>query len=150
MTNFEYYKEEILKIINDGSAFGVCKNCNQPIACEDYQCETCIAEGLGFCDKVIYPWLYAEHEELSKLNKKERQFCELVESGWIARDEGENQLYYFDEEPVKDAKHKIWESVPFSRTIALHQFNNCNFDFITCDDKEPWSIEELLKLEVEE
>ena len=152
MTNFEYYKEEILNIINDGDSFAVCKNSNKPVRCDSITCEECISSDEQGCDKGVYNWLYSEYTEQPKqpkLTKKERQFCELVEKGWIAIDADE-RLYYFKEEPAKDIKRKTWEAVPFSKVIEIDQFDDCYFYFITWEDTEPWSIEDLLKLEVEE
>ena len=85
MTNFEYYEAEILEIINNGNSLGVCKG--KPVRCTSIECSECISSDGSGCDKGIYNWLYAEHKEQPKLTKKERQFCDLVETGWIVRGE---------------------------------------------------------------
>lgn len=151
MTNFEYYKETILEIMNQGyschCAFSVVDN--KPNLCSERFCKNCDFYKTGCSPRAAVRWLYEEHKEQLKLTKKERQFCELVETGWIARDADE-RLYYFKEEPARDKQRKVWDEVPFSKIIEINQFDNCNFSFITWEDEEPWSIEDLLKLEVEE
>ena len=148
MTNFEYYKKEILEITNKGYDVAVINN--KPVSCESLEyCTECQLKNHRGCYLNLTKWFCAEHIEQPKLTKKERHFCELVETGWIARDVDES-LYYFEEEPARDKKRKVWDEVPFSKVIEIDQFDDCDFDFITCEDREPWSIEDLLKLEVEE
>lgn len=148
MTNFEYYKEAIMEIVSHGYDIAVAVLDDNPIACAKVDCTDCQLNH-GRCHLNLIKWLYEEHKEPHKLTKKERHFCELVETGWIARDVDES-LYYFEEEPARDKKRKVWDEVPFSKVIEIDQFDDCDFDFITCEDREPWSIEDLLKLEVEE
>ena len=143
MTNFEYYKEEILNIINDGNSLGVCKG--KPVKCTSIECSECISSDEQGCDKGIYPWLYAEHKEQPKLTKKERQFCELVETGWISRCKNGN-LCIYSRKPTKLTN--CWFS-NYDNYADLTLFK-LDFSFITWDDAEPWSVEDLLKLEVEE
>lgn len=143
MTNFEYYKEEILEIINKGNSLGVCKN--KPVNCNSIECSECVSSDGSGCDRGVYKWLYAEHKEQPKLTKKERQFCELVETGWIARSKN-GCLNLFSKRPTKLTNCWFSNYNPFS-DLTLFNFG---FSFITWDDEEPWSIEDLLKLEVEE
>lgn len=66
--------------------------------------------------------------------------------GYIARDESKN-LYLYSNKPVKDS-HK-WEStLHYSKEghyIYIGVFLNDLFQFVKWEDKEPYSIEELLK-----
>ena len=150
MTNFEYYKEEILNIINENEDFGLLNN--KPTPCVHIGCEECDLDQ-GRCSKDVFKWLYAEHKEQPKLTKKERQFCELVETGWITRDR-DGKLGFRTLKPSKgisywnvdDHEHPDYIYMP----IYHKPIFECNFSFITWDDAEPWSIEDLLKLEVEE
>ena len=152
MTNFEYYKEEILGLANtDTVGIAILTDTMKPVECAGCSCDNCYLHIKGGCSKALVRWLYSEHVEQPKtptLTKKEKQFCELVDTGWIARDSDE-QLYYFEEEPAKNKRHKRWEQVPFSKVIEMNQFDNCNFSFITWEDTDPYNIENLLKLEVE-
>ena len=148
MTNFEYYKETILEIINDGSSLGVYKG--KPVKCTSIECSECISSNDEHgCDKGIYNWLYEEYVEQPKqpkLTKKERQFCELVERGWICRSKYKDMLSWFESKPEK--LNEIWTSHCIMSSIAL-DILNLDFSFITWDDAEPWSVEDLLKLEEE-
>lgn len=89
MTNFEYYKEQILETVNKHSTnFAVVDG--KPISCAVTPCPDCQIKG-GICAVERIKWLYEEHIEQPKLTKKERQFCELIETGWIARDNYDNR-----------------------------------------------------------
>ena len=148
MTNFEYYKEEILKLVDDYQDFGIFNN--KPVACQRLNCDECQLDKEN-CTKGLFDWLYAEHVEQPKLTKKERQFCELVETGWLARD-SDRRLFLFKKKPVKH--DGMWDSIGCRSYLILDKEMNfvesMDFTFITWDDAEPWSIEDLLKLEVEE
>ena len=152
MTNFEYYKEEILEIINNGDSLGVCKG--KPVKCTSIECSECISSDGQGCDKGIYPWLYAEHTEQPKLTKKERQFCELVETGWIVRGElGDLNFWIKKPEKRHQGAYGYWMASSNDDEKYNNGISNClniKFSFITWDDAEPWSVEDLLKLEVEE
>ena len=99
------------------------------------------------CDVAMIKWLYSEHKVQPKLTKKERQFCELVETGYISRDK-DGALFWFDSKPIKGMY--IWSNAGKSWSLSNFINKKFNFHFITWDDKEPWSVEDLLKLEVEE
>lgn len=147
MTNFEYYKDEILKVVNyTGSRFAINHDTGEIISCVGCSCDSC---EFGYkkslrCGREKMCWLYAEHIEKPKLTKKERQFCELFETGWIARDR-DGELYHCKCKPYKNDGE--WINGSFD--INIHNFPDVPFSFITWDDKEPWSVEELLKLEYE-
>lgn len=161
MTNFEHYKKEILNITDRGYNVAVVNN--EPTACGYVQhCEECQLENKSEkwrCHLNRMKWLCEENVEQPKkpkLTKKERQFCELVETGWIARNKT-GDLYFY--EPHEDKPYKLNSA---DTTIWRHDAMICflsdeecdlfhvPFSFITWDDEEPWSIEDLLKLEVEE
>ena len=145
MTNFEYYKETILEITNKGIDFGLFHN--KPIACPEVGCDKCSLKEEN-CSREVFKWLYAEYEEhveQPKLTKKERQFCELVETGWFARCKN-GDLCIYSEKPTKLTN--CWFSN--YKTYSNITLFNLPFTFITWEDEEPWSIEDLLKLEVEE
>ena len=154
MTNFEYYKDEIATIINNGDTpmlyngkIGSCNECDCSLGgkCDLYDEPDCSAAFLK--------WLYAEHMEKPKLTKKERQFCELVETGWIARNKN-GDLYFY--EPHTDKPYKldradstIWRhyAMMYFLSDAESDLFHIPFAFIKWEDEEPWRIEDLLKLE---
>ena len=155
MTNFEYFKDIILKITNRGEHLAIVDG--KPVACESFNdCRDCCQLDMANCQIDRMKWLYAEHIEKPRLTKKERQFCELVESGWIARNKN-GDLYFYEpyiEPPYKldKADSTIWrhDAMMYFLSDENSDLFHIQFTFIKWGDTEPWSIEDLLKLEVEE
>ena len=152
VTNFEFYKDEIINMISvpNCAASSLAVVNGEPKRCGNTNCLTCeFTDGHGRafegCTFKRKAWLYAEHIEKPKLTKKERQFCELVETGWIARG-CDGCLFHFVKKGEK--LESAWKGC--SDICIDKRFPGCEFSFITWDDEEPWSVEELLKLEVEE
>ena len=143
-TNFEFYKDTILEII--GNRMEIATVNNRPVPCEETNCDACgFRNGCGECD--IVQWLYAEHVEHPKLTKRERAFCEAVQTGWIARD-CDVVLCYFDSKP--NLQTGVWSSEG-GCYVNLEVFGlQHSFMFISDLAANPWSVEDLLKLEVEE
>ena len=150
MTNFEFYKDKILEIGSIGEI--ALMSDGKVIECLNSKCNTCEFDK-GDCLEAKTKWLYKEHVEKpkpAKLTKKERKFCEFLETGYIARDENGN-LGYYDRKPGKSSHDNCWTSgFGWSRIDNCELIYDVNFDFIKWEDTEPWSVEELLKLEVEE
>lgn len=148
MTNYEYWKDTIQAIWDKNGKVGVTKN-EVPCDCYNINCNDCIMfDDHNQCQEDIFKWLMAEYVDKPKLTKKERQFCELVETGYIARDFN-GSIYYYCSKPFKKDRYwyRSWED-NFKLNPIL--FSEDDFIFIDWGDKEPWSIEDLLKLEVEE
>lgn len=147
MTNFEFYKDKITEILKKGSTPMV-HNGIPSGSCEECDCSisgTCDLYDTSDCTAALLKWLYEEHIEQPKLTKKERQFCELVETGWICRDSSD-ELWWFKYRPNKNGS-KCWDNGGIMNYISNLP---CKFSFIKWEDKEPWSVKELLKLEAEE
>lgn len=145
-TNYEYFKDEIIDIISEGNSLGVLDG--RPRKCKDMYCSNCEINDAsrGTCRRLCKVWLNAEHIEKPKLTKKERMFCELVEAGWIARDR-DGELVHYRSKP--DRGISCWMNGGKLLCVGRHFPTIKNeFSFITWDDKEPWSVGELLKLEV--
>lgn len=138
MLNIEFYKEELKKIIEtDGFDVGIVGN--KPVSCHKEMCSKCSSD----CSHVkLLEWMLEEHK-MEKLKKRERTFCELVQTGFIARDY-DGSLWFFKRKPKKEQKK--WKGTSIN---VITNFD-IGFSFITWEDAEPWSIEELLNLEVEE
>lgn len=143
MTNFEKYREEILKITQNGDHFGVPKKAQVPMVCTSMSCVDCLFS--GYCQPKKIMWLYEEAvDPVPILTVKERGFCEIIRSGYIARDRsGELWIHY--EDPIQ-CDNYMWHSSFGSYRLL----NSENFKFITWKSGKAWSIEELLQLEVEE
>lgn len=139
-TNFEFYKNEILEISGNKMEIAVVNN--RPVPCEEVDCTACdFRDGCGEWDVVA--WLYAEHIEQPKLTKRERAFCEAVQTGWIAMDE-DNALYWYSDTPEKH--NEAWGGRHYTKISYM----NLGFSFIKWEDEKPWAVEDLLKLEVQE
>lgn len=104
----------------------------------DAECSEC-----GICpDK--------KEKVVPKLSKRERMVCELLETGWITRDNFRSQLYYQNKFPHKDEYEDMWLHEEKTGLISEPLgWLGVSFEFITWEDEKPWSIEDLLKLEVE-
>lgn len=152
MTNFEKYKDEILEIVehNNIASIAIDIKKNKPQYCSGTRCSQCIRySDDGRCSSQdLFKWLYEEAKEsLPTLTLKERAFCEIVKSGYIARDRDES-LWVFDTRPLKGEYHNgIWWNSADGRCNSL---DGNTFTFITWESDKAWSIEELLQLEVEE
>ena len=145
MTNFEYYKDEILKL-NDNRGFALVNG--KPNGCTGTHCGNCEFGDASVCKNKALKWLYAEYIEKPKLTKRERLFCELVNIGWIVRDIT-GSVYYYTFKPGKEERH--WITGKPASGMRLNDFRfQLDFNFIKWEDEEPWSVQDLLKLEVEE
>lgn len=141
MTNFEKYKDEILQMVENGKEF-LGFNGEKIIHCGGKRyCHTCIFNNAsGNCDGSFIKWLY--EEAAPKLTAKERAFCEIVGDGYIVRDCDGILTCYFCRPKKRSAD---WHSEnPNYRCLAQSYFK-----FIKWEDEKPWSIADLLKLEVE-
>lgn len=87
--------------------------------------------------------LLEEYKEQQKLTKRERAFCEYAETGYIVRDSF-GWLFWTKNMPEKDEDEWIPQNNKF------HRLDIEIFKFITFKDEEPYSVEEMLKWEVEE
>lgn len=80
-----------------------------------------------------------------KLTKREKEFCEFMKCGWIARDES-GSLYWFNSKPRKTGT--CWDNIHVE--YFCMDLLNTPFAFIQWEDDEPWDVSKLRKLEVEE
>ncbi|WP_425755108.1 hypothetical protein ACPW7J_09560 [Ihubacter sp. rT4E-8] len=140
MLNKDKYEKEIIEIAINGDRLGVTEG--KPVACESIVCENCDLI-YDYCKEDIRRWANSEYTETPKITRRERRFCEFVETGYIARDE-HGGLFWFSEKPDK------------SKTFWCNNKERLNlspldiwFDFIKWEDYIPWKVEDLLKLEVE-
>lgn len=145
-TNYEYYKDLIISLIADKVAVTIDGSL---VECENISCDYCKLD-LKECTvnnvkKTLCDFLNAEHIDQPKLTKRERAFCEAVQTGWIARDSG-GDAYLYLEEPERDDVRQIW----FSKMCDMWGLEEIGlkFNFIRWEDENPWSIEDLLELEV--
>lgn len=141
MTNFEYWKDEILRIINNDESLALRKE--KPIACYQIKCENCEFFDASHCNRNRFNWLYSEHKELPKLTKRERAMCEVLEYGWIAADI-DGAVYWYETVPHQFDTYYECEG----ECTGLSQIG-LRFSFIKFYTG-PWKVSDLLQLEVME
>ena len=148
MTNYEFYKNEILKMCREGDGVRVfaLANPNKLYKHNGNPCCSCSCE--------LLEWLYSEHVEKPKLTKQERKFCEMLEGKdcWFARDLNKELCLFVNKPRRGDEEDMWWANTTGVAIMAGDDFVvfEIEMSFIKWEDEEPWSIKELLKLEVEE
>lgn len=147
MKNREKFAKEILNIACKGGAIAVTKD-NKVVCCDDIACEQClfnIYDNECSCDdNDIERWAESEYvEKKPTITSREKNFLDLLLPNYkyIVRDKNGFLLVY-KEKPIK-----ILETWGIANCALIHMFD-IKFDFIKREDEEPWSIEDLKKLEV--
>lgn len=145
MTNFEHYKDEILQIVHSyKGGIALVNNIIQP--CMATACNNCDFHKHCHnvsCSAPMFEWLYSEHKPLFTLTKQEHALCLIAETGYVARDKM-GTLYWHKTKPRK--RESDWMSTQWS----CIDWKSLHFDCIQWEDDEPWSVEDLLKLQVKE
>lgn len=133
MTNFEKWKDEILKIKADD--YEVAVRNGVPIPCVGI-CDQCEFEGTRPCIAGFVEWLLSEYKEPApKLTKREREFLESFE-------------YEYDKAISKTAGITYLRMAISEHEIHSEEIKSNMFPFIK--PGKQWTFEELMKLEVEE
>lgn len=155
MKNREKFAKGILDIACKGKIIAVTKD-NKVVCCDDINCEQCLFnktdDYVGYCDdEKRMQWSESEYIEEPKytITSREQKFLDILapDFKYIARD-GNNRLYIYGKKPIREDKRESW--VPDNSNyycVTRDIFGNM-FDFIKWEDEEPWSIEDLKKLEV--
>lgn len=143
-TNMEHFRSEIEAVGHDFALInGKVAKCNRCAKC-DFETEP--DEKWESCTIKRVRWLMSEYKPEPVLTAREKHFVEFVQEGWLARDEGD-YLNYFHGEPCKDDEK--WLTGDWRMSFWMMQLNDM-FPFITWEDEEPWALEELRKLKVQE
>lgn len=153
MKNREKFAKEILDIACNGGVIAVTKD-NKVVCCRDIKCEQCLFYkgddyGSYYCgDTDHIRWSESEYVEKPTITSRERNFLDLILAKWkyIARDKDYNRLSLYQDKPSK--KFTYWSSETKDENRIRYDVFNVKFDFVKWEDEEPWSIEDLKKLEV--
>lgn len=157
MTNREYYKEQILDIACKGYPIGVNKTSGNPSSCGgSLWCKECLFKykedyrGSGNCTRFVQEWANAEYVEKPKLTKNEKLFLSLLKEKWkyMARDEDDTLLVY-NVKPIKYIDKWDEKDIDYA-CVEQTLLDNCKFTMVKWRDENPWLIEDLKKLSVEE
>lgn len=92
-------------------------------------------------------WLMSEYKSKPVLTVREKGLVEAIREGWLTRDKS-GRLYGHIKAPYKDGEG--WFNHGGYLFLYMYDSLNALFPFITWEDEQPWSVEELRKLKVEE
>lgn len=152
MTNGEFYETCMRRIEDDyGSAVAIING--KPNPCE-LKCEGCLrtvktGESKRCSDLKLIEWLNSEYIlQKPKLTKRQRAFCECVETGWLVR-QPSGYLALFVKKPERACVMFNCTEDDEYESVYLIDFRFPDFPFIK-NENEPISIEEMLTWEVEE
>ena len=156
MTNLEKWKEELLKIKYDRINYLHPAVVNgKPVQCAGMDCSDCDLNNP--CSDSFIKWLFNEYTEPKpKLTKRQRAFCEAVQTGWLARWKYNTSIVFsgmcvlFENKPRRsEVFNGAWVSPPQEKYTELDATFFPDFPFIQWED-EPYSIEEMLTWEIED
>lgn len=143
MNKLEKYFEELknirenIAIVND-----------EPKECVETECSKCKRDDIDGCShKILIEWLAEEYVEKPKLTLNEHKLCQVLKKGWLVRDKFNGLTFHVKKPSVADDTE--WISSGSAFKISNLMFEDVKFEFIELGDKEPWSVEDLLKLEIE-
>ena len=143
-TNMEHFRDEIEAVEHRPALIdGKIKSCVGS-CCKDCSFYTSTFEN---CSGARISWLMSEYKPEPVLTQREKHFVEFVETGWLARDK-DDELWWYSAKPKRGAKNWVdgQYSLGFRRVLDFSQ----HFRFITWEDEEPWAVEDLRKLKVED
>lgn len=133
MTNLEFYKDEINKTINEIGTLGgaIISVYNKHASKKKGNIE------------VVVDWLIKEHKEPIRLTQAEKCILRSVNKvfKYIARDK-DKELAVFEYKPIKDV-NSMWTLCKSGILCTLFPFDHL-FQFIKCEDEEPYLIEDIL------
>ena len=142
-TNFEFYKDDLSNVLAQREGRCIVMEVDDIMKRGFHR--FCKGPDCGECWREFFKYLAEEHIEQPKLTKRERAFCEAVQTGWIARDKN-GGLNWSREAPFKDG-FQHWDIKSIENAYFV---TNKFFEFVKWEDEKPWSIEDLLKLDVME
>lgn len=114
------------------------------VGCSSIHCKNCKFYIEKDCKIASRKWLEEEYVEPPVISRKDVRLLECIKGGYkyIARDyDGDISLY--TNKPEKG--FSVW--FPDMEFLSLRRFDVC-FPMVKWEDKEPWKIEDLKKLEV--
>lgn len=154
MKKREKFAKEILDIACNGGVIAVTKD-NKVVCCMDMNCEQCLFHKKdfygGYCDDTErIRWSESEYVEKPTITSKEKNFLGSLLSNfkYIARDSNDALYIYYNKPKRNSMDNWIVDDNNYyyvSRDVYGNMFN-----FIKFENEEPWSIEDLKKLEVKD
>lgn len=147
MINGEKYRDKLLKFIEekDAGSFTFSKGEEGKFwQCGGRRCSECgMSKERSNCTVARLKWLLSEYKEPVKLTELEHGILEYLlekrQYRFVVR-ERNDCLYIYKSNPKKEVDG--WQSL--SMSCGLGPFNGL-FEFVTWEDSEPTSIEDVLK-----
>lgn len=147
MINGEKYRDKLLKFIEekDAGSFTFSKGEEGKFwQCGGRRCSECgMSKERSNCTVARLKWLLSEYKEPVKLTELEHGILEYLlekrQYRFVVR-ERNDCLYIYKSNPKKEVDG--WQSL--SMSCGLCPFNGL-FEFVTWEDSEPTSIEDVLK-----
>lgn len=153
MKNKEKFAKEIFDIACRGDNIAITIANNEIVPCGSIECGKCIFKVKEYeeCSDKIKKWCESEYVEKPTLTSREKNFLDTLipNCKYIARDSN-GDIYVYYNKPIYDTKTRSWISKSNSFYYVSKYIFGSMFDFIIWTDEEPWSIEDLKKLEVRE
>lgn len=150
MKNKEKYAKEIIDIACRGDDFAFDKNLHMVVSCGCVNCYDCLFYKSGCIEERIN-WSESEYIEKPVISKRDKAFLECLDKQYeyLARD-ASGELYIYITKPCKQID--CWNSSVACEVKGQEPLRMFNVDFpiVKWSDEEPWSIEDLKKLEVVE
>ena len=147
----EHYRSEIEAVIEKGCGFGLfdgeIESCHECRSC-GFSDSNNAFDGKHTCSSRRIGWLMSEYKPEPVLTAREKHFVEFVQTGYIARDKS-GGMWWHEKKPVKN--NGEWQCFAYTMAMNSKPYKyGKDFPFITWEDEEPWSVEELRELKVEE
>lgn len=155
MKNREKFAKEILDIACNSGSIAVTKE-NKIVYCSNISCESCMFDSCGkhigrsqACFDRLREWAESEYVWKPTITSREKNFLGSLLSNfkYIARNTN-NALNVYYNKPKRNSMND-WVSGDCYCYVSINMYGNM-FDFIKWEDEEPWSIEDLKKLEVKD
>lgn len=144
MKNREKYVEELLNIACAGKGIAIDKRTMQIRSCEGFLCGQCLFDDYNDCDVKLAEWAESEYVEKQVISKRDRGFLDYFKDyEYMARDYS-GELCAYKSRPIK--RSVSWGDTRYTTLRGI----DIDFPMVKWSDSEPWSIEDLKKLEVRE
>lgn len=145
MTNREKFAKEILDIACSGEKLAMRKADKCLTECVNLNCDDCFFSGTWDCCEAIRKWAESEYIEQLKISKKDRAFLDYIHDvyNFVVRDKG-GKLFIYSSRPYKNYDG-AW--IGWGEKYGLRCFD-VKLPMVKREDKEPWKIDDLKKLEV--
>lgn len=145
MTNREKYAKELLNVACTGKKIAIDKRTMQIRSCAWFECVHCLLNEGDDCGAKLSEWAESEYIEQPKISKKDRAFLDYIRDvyNFVVRDK-EGKLFIYSSKPYKNYDG-AW--IGWGKKYGLRCFD-VELPMVKWSDSEPWSIEDLNKLEV--